>query len=191
MIIVLGMILTGIGCVTSKPAQPPAEQAAADYSAELRSLVQQSMETANRDQERLQKEVVKSHPYYYKEYSVYDDPGQAFEVVMHKTESRMRPYLADVKLTKTRYSTRLARKYKEAKADEAFFRDRGQETLTYQWRNNQWKQVGSLFVTEKSEEFVNGEWVPRRMEIKHLYEEDEETEGWWVWKWIKKFFRRD
>lgn len=187
--IVLCVMLTGIGCASVKPVQPPESQAAPDYTEQLRGLVQQTMTKANQEQDQLRKDVIKRHPYFFKEYSVYDDPGQPFDVVLHKTESRMRPYLADVKLDKTRYSTRFARRYKDAKADEAFFRDKGQETLTYQWRNKEWKQVGSLFVSEMSEEYVNGEWVPRRVEVKHLYEE-EETEGWWVWTWIKKFFHR-
>jgi len=185
------LAVVGAGCATSKPVSGTVPARTSDYEAQLRGMVQQHMAKANQEQDRQKNEVIKRHPYFCKEYSVYDNPGQPFDVVMHKTESRMRPYLADVKLSKTRYATRLVRKAKEAKADTSFFRDMGQETLTYQWRNDQWKKVGSLFVTEKTEELVNGEWVPRREEIKRLYAEEDESEGWWVWNKIKKFFHRD
>lgn len=183
-------VVLAAGCATTKSAAVTAP-GKDEYEATLRALVKERVAEANRDQDSARKRVVKQHPFYLKEYSVYEDPGSDFEVVMRPQEARTRPFMADVKLTKTRYSTRIQKKAKLAKADEAFFRATGQETLTFELRNSDWKQVGSLFVAEKTEENVNGEWVPRREEVKRVFREEEDTDGWWIWRKIKKWVGRD
>ncbi len=188
----LGVLAIAIaaGCATTKP--PAAAASGKDeYEARLRGQVQQQVAEVNRDQESAKNRVVKRHPFYLKEYSVYSEPSAELEVIMRPQEARTRPFLADVKLAKTLYATRLQKRAKDAKADTAFFRDTGMETLTFELRNGDWKQVGSLFVADKSEEYVNGEWMPRREEVKRVFREEEDTEGWWIWRKVKKWVGRD
>ena len=80
------------------------------------------------------------------------------DVRIRETESRMAPLVADVTLPKLRYATEMHRKKDAAREDSYFYRETGDETLTYQWRNGRWVQVASLFVVETKEERVGGEW---------------------------------
>jgi len=123
-------------------------------------------------------------PYFFKEYSVYPDGADEFDADIRETESRTAPVVANVTLEKQRFATRLHRKRAEAAADENFLRDTGVETMTFEWRGGQWKRVGTLFVAEKTEEYVNGEWVPPQEEIQRTVAE-EERPGWWGRTWGK------
>jgi hypothetical protein len=187
----MAMVIAGLaaGCATKKQAAGAAASTE-DQETQLRALVQKQAAEANQDEKSGQTRLVRRYPYYLKEYSVYKTPLENFDVVMRPQESRTRPFRADVKLEKTRYSTRLHRKANEARADNAFFRDAGQETLTYELRSSKWQLAGSLFVSEKTEEYVNGEWVPRRAEVRRTFSEDEDTEGWWLWRKVKGWLGR-
>lgn len=155
-----------------------------DRESELRQLVRRHVESAQRNQSEAQADLIHRRPYYYKEYGVYPAGPENFDLDIQESESLSAPYLANVRVEKIRYATRFHRKRDEASSDANFLRDTGFETLSYQWRGGAWKRVGALFVAEKTEEEVNGEWVPAREEIKRTIEQEEE-QGWWGRTWSK------
>ena len=155
-----------------------------DYEAALRSLVERHIESATRNADSQKGRIVKRKPYFFKEYANYPQGAQNMEVVLQETESRTRPYLADVQVRKIRFSTRLHRKRDEARSDNTFIRDTGQETLTYEYRNGRWVRIGSLFVAEKSEVQVDGVWVARpEDEVRTVAAE--EHQSWFSKIWSK------
>ena len=168
----------------SEPSVDVSASADADREAELRQLVKRHIETAQRTQDEREAELIRRHPYFYKEYGVYPGGSDNYEVDIQESELRTVPYLANVRIEKMRYATRFHRNRNEAAADSNFLRDTGVETLSYQWRGNAWKRVGALFVAEKTEENVNGEWVPPQEEIKRTVAQEEEK-GWWGRTWSK------
>lgn len=177
----------GGGGDRSKPVV--AEQAVsgdqkAECEAELRKLVSSFIQTAERDQEDNQTQVIRRKPYFYKEYAVYPKGPDGFELSLQETESRTRPYIAGVKMEKIRFSTHLHRERSEAVGDTQFLRDTGMETLSFELRNGRWTRVGSVFVAEKTEQNVNGQWVPIAEEQKRTVESEEQP-GWFSRTWNK------
>jgi hypothetical protein len=103
--------------------------------------------------------VLRRRPYFFKEYAAYPSP-ESFKTEIIETESRSRPFTAEVILSKTRFATKLHSQKKDARDDNQFFRYTGKETLTFEWRNKGWQRVGSVLVADKAEEEVNGAWRP-------------------------------
>jgi hypothetical protein len=126
-------------------------------------------------------------PYYSKEYSIYPGGVESAEIGITETDSRLRPYVATVKLERQRYTTRLHRERGEAEADADFIRETGTETLTYEWRGNDWMKVGSLFVAQLSEQQVDGQWAPiQETEKRTVATEEEAAEGGWFSRMASK-----
>ncbi|MBP8130139.1 MAG: hypothetical protein KA184_11230 [Candidatus Hydrogenedentes bacterium] len=159
-------------------------EASSEREEALNELVRHTIASAQRGQDEARGDIVFRRPYFFKEYSVYPDGADEFDADIRETESRTAPVVANVTLEKQRFATRLHRKRAEAAADENFLRDTGVETMTFEWRGGQWKRVGTLFVAEKTEEYVNGEWVPPQEEIQRTVAE-EERPGWWGRTWGK------
>ena len=68
------------------------------------------------------------------------------------------------------------RKKDAAREDSFFYRETGNEILTYQWRNGRWVQVASLFVVDVKEERDGDGWravEPQAKEELLLKDEDE------------------
>ncbi len=151
------------------------------YEAELRDLVRDYVREEGSEDGRGQ--VIKRKPYYYKEYSVYPDGADNMQIDIQEQESRTVPYIAQVKLPKQRFATKLHRKRDEAVADSNFLRDTGEETLTFELRSQRWHRVGSLFVAEKTEEMVNGEWVPAKEEVERTVSAEEKEGNWFNRAW--------
>ncbi len=153
------------------------QQASAESQEErLRKTVEEHVTTESRVTSPEEAPVVKRAPYFLKEYSEYPKSVSDMQVSIRETESRMAPEVADVTLSKQRYVTEMHRKKDDAREDSNFYRETGKETLTYQWRNNRWVQVASLFVVELKEERTGGEWQavePKLKEETVLPEEDE------------------
>lgn len=159
----------------SAPAEAMVRPSESDRESALRASVQTYMERNSGDENRL----VRYRPYFYKEYSVYPKSADSADVTITETDTRLRPYLATVKVPKVRYATRLHRERGEAQSDSNFLRDTGVETLSYEYRGEQWHKTGSLFVAEKTEELVAGEWQaleekPQRT----VAAEEEQAQGW-------------
>ncbi len=122
--------------------------------------------------------VIRKRPYFYKEYSDYAAGASDSDVTLTETDSRTSPYIADVKLDRTRYATRLHRSRDEARIDDSYLRDTGTETLTYELRNGRWVRVGSFFLSELTEEEVNGQWTPVQRVVERTVQAEEPQKGW-------------
>jgi hypothetical protein len=164
---------------------PAAQKTSKDYEDELRSLVTGQVEAAAKAGDSGRTQVIKRKPYFYKEYAVYPDGAADLKISMQEKESRSVPYIADVTVSKQRYATRLHRKRAEAERDTNLLRDTGADTGTYELRNGKWARVGGMFVATKSEENVNGEWLPVDETAKRTVASEEEKAkgGWFKRKW--------
>jgi len=155
-----------------------------DREAELRRVVRKQIEAAERDAGQ-QSRVIRRKPYFYKEYAEYPEGADSAEVVVQETESITTPYVADVTVSKLRFATRLHRRRKEAAADANFLRDTGTERITFEMRNGKWVRVGGIFLADKTEEKIDGEWAPPREAVERTVAAEEEKAG----SWLKRAWR--
>lgn len=156
----------------ANPSAPIAEQ-----RAQLREIVGDQIAQAERSANADKNELIAKEPYYYKEYSEYPQGAESADITLRESESRAAPYIADVRIDKIRYSTRLHRDKSDARVDQNFLRDTGRETITYELRGGYWTKVGTLFVAEKTEENINGEWVPTQEDVQRTVVVEQEK-GW-------------
>ena len=163
------------------------EETAADPSADrseqesrLRRLVSKGISEAEASQEEDRRSVVYKRPYYFRTYSEYPS-GDAMEIAIRETDTRVAPLAAEVIIDKQRFSTRLHRRREDASADMNFLRDTGTERITYELRNGRWTRTGSLFLADKTEEQINGEWVPLKEQAQRELNmpDQQENESWW------------
>jgi len=150
----------------------------------LQDTVKKYIMSELRRGEKAKPDMVQKRPYFYKEYVEYPDGTDKFDIQLRDNESRTRPFLAEVKINKIRFSTRMYRERDRAEEDGNFLRDTGTETLSYELRNGRWHRVGSLYVAAKTEENVAGEWVPRREETVRV-SPSESRPGWFKRTWSK------
>lgn len=190
--LVVGVALWGASCsrfggekstpsATATPSDPVTSQT--DQEAKLLDAVQSFVRAQGGDASGAGSRLTRKTPYYFKEYSVYPDGADPLDVDVLESDSKTVPYRAQVKLNKQRFATRMHRKRDEAVADSNFLRDTGTETLSFELRGNRWHKVGSLFVAEKTEENVNGEWVPAQEEVQRTVAAEEQQESWWTRAW--------
>jgi hypothetical protein len=167
------------------PDTAPVQKTAKDHEDDLRALVVAEIEAAGKTADADRSQVAKRAPYYYRHYEVYPEGSIGLKIAMQERETRSIPYMADVTVAKQIYATRMYRKRKEAEKDANFLRDTGAETATYELRNSKWTRVGSMFVANKSEENVNGEWVPIDETVKRVAvaEEKKVKVGWFKRIW--------
>jgi hypothetical protein len=164
--------------VAAGPAAPAGPVVSdSDREAALVKTVQQSIDSANRRGAEQRDAVVQRKPYFFKAYDVYSGSAEDAKVVIQEKDSHSLPYVADVTIEKQRFGTRLHRKRMDAERDSSFLRETGMETVTYEHRNGKWQRAGSLFVAEKKEEQVNGEWAAVKEAPKPEIK-SEETRGW-------------
>ncbi|MCX5759415.1 MAG: hypothetical protein NTU83_13095, partial [Candidatus Hydrogenedentes bacterium] len=129
--------------------------------------------------------VVKRKPYFFRQYDVYPEGIDKAKALAQAQESRSVPWVGDVALAKQRFITRFHSKRKEAESDTNFLREMGAETITFELRSGRWTRVGSLFVAEKSEENVNGEWVAVKETMKRTPANEEQRPGFFKRTWNK------
>jgi len=187
--VTIGIVALGLaGCAHSgrrdkeeaSPVSAPAQRSAKDYENNLRNLVKSRVEAVTKGADVQRSRIVKRKPYFYREYEVYPEGVDNLEVLMQEKESRSVPYVADVTLPKQRFATKFHRKRREAEADINFLRDTGNQTITFELRNGKWTRVGSIFVAEKTEENVNGEWLPvKETATRTVAAEEEKAKGGW------------
>ncbi len=155
------------------PDEVPTEVAdSTDHEQALRSIVRTHIESANNSAEIDRDRLVHKRPFYYREYVEYPGGASAYDIEIIEQEQRTAPYLANVEIDKIRFSTRLHRERDDARTDDSFLRDTGTETLTYEYRHGRWKRIGSLFVAQKTEERVDGQWVAVREEPDRMIGEE-------------------
>lgn len=174
-------------------AAPPGRSAEAtvqpggDYEAALRELVRRDISsncTLDNDADAVLRH---STPYYYRELVLYPDGPDQFTLQMRETDSKTKPYVAEVKANMIRYCTKLNRDRSNAASDTHFYRSTGEETMTYMLRNGRWTRSGALFVAGKVEEKINGEWVPIKEEIQRAMNKEPEHKGFLGKAWSSVF----
>ncbi|MFP4171848.1 MAG: hypothetical protein ACLFV4_02950 [Candidatus Hydrogenedentota bacterium] len=137
-----------------QPLSPEEREAA------LLDRVRAQIEAADEAQEERRRQVRYQRPFYFREYAEYPEGIETVTTEIEPTDSRITPYTATVEIPRTRFSTRMHRSAEAARQDSNFFRSIGRERLSYELRNNRWVKTGSLFVAERTEEYVDGEWRP-------------------------------
>jgi hypothetical protein len=140
----------------------PSELSESEYRALLDNAVHDAITAASG---RSTAKFILHKPYFHKTYAEYPDGVNGYTAQMRDTDSRTAPMSADVTISKLRYSTRLQRNREQARQDENYFRDTGTETVSMEFRNGAWRRMGSLFVAERTEEQVGGEWVRIQKDI--------------------------
>lgn len=150
----------------------------------LREIVREYISEAQRTVDNRNAPVIRRRPYYFREYSVYPDGIDAFSVDFREIDSRIRPLMAEVQINKIRYSTRMHRKYDRAVSDTDFLRDTGVETLVFELQSSRWSRTGAIFDAHKTEEMINGEWVPRQDETVRVIP-SEDRPGWFRRTWLR------
>lgn len=188
-----GLLLTAVSCgtfgggggnagVATAPSAPV--EGDADRDARLREAVDNYIQATGQASSDATGKLQHKKPYYFKEYYLYPSGSAQAAIDIQEIESLTVPYRASVKIDKQRFSTKMHRKRDEAVGDSNYARDTGAETLTFEMRNGRWYRAGSLFVAEKTEEFVNGEWVPAQEEVERtVAAEEEASESWWRRAW--------
>ena len=131
-----------------------------EREAVLLERVRARIEAAHETQDESRREVRYQRPFYFREYAEYPEGIEAVTTEIEPTDSRITPYTATVEVSRTRFSTRMHRSAEAARQDSNFFRSIGAERLSYELRNNRWVKTGSLFVAERTEEYVDGQWRP-------------------------------
>lgn len=153
-----------------------------DARERLNEIIREEIAAGGEQKEGAIVPVIYRRPYYFREYSVYPDGPDGFSADFRENDSRTRPLMAEVKLSKIRYSTQMYRKEHEAAADTNFFKDTGVETLVFEWHNGRWTRIGAIFDAQKTEEKIGEEWVPRREETVRV-NPDADKRGWFGRLW--------
>lgn len=131
----------------------------AEYELKLRKVARSEIASAPRDVDPSSARLVHQKPFFFREFTVYPDGPDAYELVLHERESRSAPYWADIKVHRERYRTKNHRKKQDARSDTNFRRDIGTQRITYELRNGKWARRGSLYTAGRMEERIAGEWV--------------------------------
>jgi hypothetical protein len=171
--------------VAANAADGPVAVASKDEAeSRLQSTVKGYIMAELRRGTKAKPDLVHRRPYFYKEYVEYPDGADKFDIQLRDNDSRTRPFIAEVKVNKIRFSTRMHRKRDTAEEDGNFLRDTGTETLNYELRNGRWHRLGGLYVAAKTEENLAGEWVPRRDDTVRV-NPSESKPGWFKRTWSK------
>jgi hypothetical protein len=189
-IVGLLIVLAGAGCARSGKSSrqqvmtSPFSSTEKEAEEQLRLMIREHIETNKSYTNAAQVPVIRRRPYYMKEYSVYFNGPDDFDIAFRELESKTRPLMAEVTIEKTRFSTRMHRKSARAREDHEFVRDIGVEKLVYELHNGRWTRIGAIFDARTTEEQVNGEWVPKREELERVRPEDQRP-GWFGRVWNK------
>lgn len=150
----------------------------AERKAALVKAVEKEIKAANGQTPQRRQAVEHLKPYFFKAYSVYKTEAGDADIVIQEKESHSLPYIADVTLEKQRFATRMHRKRTDAAEDSDFRRETGVETITYEFRNRRWQRAGSMFIAEKTERNVNGEWAEVKEATEKTAKPQEVQRGW-------------
>ena len=123
----------------------------ADHEDRLRALVDDSLVKMQRNDSPGTAQTVFRKPYYYKESVSYPDGIDGYTLDIRASESLTTPFTAQVRLKKERFATKFHKKRNRARNDSTFFRSSGFETLSYEFRNGRWREVGTLYVATETD----------------------------------------
>ncbi len=157
-----------------------------DHRALLENKVRESIGDTPTTADKSRGRLVRRKPYFFKQYFVYPEGIEGAKMEITGTESRSTSYVARIEIPKVRFATRMHRDKDEARDDDDYLRQTGTETITYEFRHGRWQRVGSLFLVSKTEENVNGEWLPLEQEVLHaIAKEEQEKKGWFSRTWSR------
>lgn len=191
-VVLIAVLILGVGAcrhhrrsesaliLQSNPVE--AKASPQEYETQLRDLVTKQIASDTAAAAERRTKILWQKPYFYREYAVYPEDVSNIKITLQETESRSAPLAADVSVAKQRFATRFHRERAEAEKDENFIRGTGSELMTYELRNSRWTRSGSIFISEKTEENVNGEWVPIKESLKTTVPAEEERAGGWLKK---------
>lgn len=162
-------------------------QPGSDYEAALRELVRKEIASKGALDNDANAVLRYSTPFYFRELIVYPDGPDQFTLQIRETDSKTKPYAAEVKASMVRYSTKLSRDRSTAASDTNFYRSTGEETTAYALSNGRWVRSGALFVAGKVEEKINGEWVPIQEEVQRAMNKEPEEKGFLGKVWSSVF----
>ena len=170
-----------------EPKAPLASEAAGEteteqpheFEARLHAAVRSELRSANRRPDRPSTKIIFKKPYYYKEYFASPNDENEYTLEFSERESRTAPLSADMNGDRIRFATPMHRKKEDARIDENFLRATGAKTPSHEPRNGKWRRLASLYVADKTEEIVNGEWRPIREAPSRPVLEEEEPTRWW------------
>lgn len=165
------------------PADTGTETAAGEPEAALHEVVRARIGREGELDPDRDAELVRARPYWFRELVVYPDGPDAYELELRETTSKTVPYTGHVELRQIRYATRLHRGRADAAQDVDFFRSFGTKYLTYRYANGEWREEGSMFVAERKEEKVGGQWVVVREEDPTPLTSEESEPGWFGRLW--------
>jgi len=150
----IGCASTGGNSVQGPVAEAPTRE---QLEAKLRAVVDEDLARARKEQGATA-EVTFKRPYYYKEF--YELPGAeaVYSLDFTEKESRTTPLTAEMEVEKVRYATRLKTDRDAAQKDDNFLRSHGISYVSYELRNGEWRRLGDLFLADKTEESIAGEW---------------------------------
>lgn len=156
----------------------------ADRERELLRAVQQVIDNANSQPQEQREAVERRRPYFFKAYDIYPGSAANAEFIIQRQDSRSMPYVADVTLEKQRFATRLHRNRQDAADDNKFIRATGTETITFEYRSGRWQRAGAMFIAEKREQRIDGEWVAV-VETERPEWTTDEDRGWFGRAWSR------
>lgn len=190
--LLLGLLALGqLSCAhgrksaTGTPAEFNGANDAAGNESLLLRVVGDHVGAAGKAGDEQKNRIVRRKPYFFKEFDVYPDGMGKAKAMVQAQESRSIPWVGDVTLPKQRFVTRFHDRRKDAESDTNFLRETGIETITFELRSGNWMRVGSLFVAEKTEENVNGEWVAVKESAKRTPASEERRPGFLKRTWNK------
>ncbi|HOZ45311.1 MAG TPA: hypothetical protein PLO37_01310 [Candidatus Hydrogenedentes bacterium] len=187
-LLALGVVSCAKDSKSEKPtATIVVSDKANDIEAALRQEVESMIASAPSAMDNSLGEFVRKKPYFLKEYGIYPEGSKSYSLLITETESRTATHVASVRLAKIRFATEASRRKDEARADDNFLRETGTETRSYEYHNGRWNLLGSFFVVKKTEENVNGEWVPveRQVAPASAIDEEDAGQGWWKRAWSR------
>jgi hypothetical protein len=169
------------------PAPGPRVDAPSDYRPALHSTVIEQLGLTEEDE--VDPKLRYARPYWYKEYVVYPGGPSDYRTQVSERESRIVPAEARVEIEKIRYATKLWRDRADAVNDNDYFRGRGREVIIYQLRNGRWQEVSSMFVAERVEQKIAGEWQPMTADEQLELARTDEDPGFFQRMWNMVFGR--
>ncbi len=154
-----------------------------DYIQDLQQILKNEIKSAMATDKNY---VYRKKPYFWKNYSIYNNTEGPFDINIQETDSKSKPYIAKVELSKTIYYTKLHNTKRDAEEDTNLIRSIGKETLTYEMRNGRWTKIGSIFVPEQTEKKVGDSWVVLKEEEIQKEQSEEPKQGWFdrIRSWI-------
>lgn len=159
------------GAVALEPSQDEME-------AKLRTIVEDDLDSAHKNQGEKNSEVVFKRPYYFKEYFEFPGTDNVYSLDFTQKESRTTPLTAELEVEKVRYATRMKTDRDQVQGDGSYLRSHGINYISYELRNGEWRRVGDLFLASATEENVDGEWKQIKEEKRPIALVESEKQSW-------------